>query len=156
MVFSCLCSCHSSKKSLFHLYQQNKPSQSKLKFRQAINHCKRVLEAAKLGYGNKTKEYITFQKLRSWDFWQISNNVLCKRKSAIPSLFNGPEVLSSAYLIKQNCLLKTFLRTLILMAQVSLYVFPSRTTLKLHISLTPKIVKKVITNLDFSNQGIWS
>ena len=55
------------------------------------------------------------------------------------------------HLIKQNCLLKTFLRTLILMTQVSLYFFPSRTNLKLHnISLTPKMVKKVITNLDSS------
>ena len=38
------------------------------------------------------------------------------------------------HLIKQNCLLKTFLRTLILMIQV-----------------TPKMVKKVIMNLDLSN-----
>ena len=51
-------------------------------------------------------------------------------------------------LIKQNCLLKTFLRTLIL---VSLHVFPSRTNLKLHdISITPKMVKKVTVNLDSS------
>ena len=107
----------------FHLYQQNKPSQSKLKFRQASNHCKRVLEAAKLACANKTKEYITSEKLGSWDFWQISNKVLSKGKSAMPSLFNAPEVLSSTYLIKQNCLLKTFLRTPILMTQVSLYMF---------------------------------
>ena len=33
---------------LFHLYQQNKSSESEVKFRQASNHCKRVLEAAKL------------------------------------------------------------------------------------------------------------
>ena len=46
----------------------------------------------------------------------------------------------------------TFLRTLILMTQViSLPVFPSRTSLKLHnISVTPKMVKKVIMNLDLS------
>ena len=29
------------------------------------------------------------------DFWRIANSVLNKGKSAIPSLFNGPEVLSS-------------------------------------------------------------
>ena len=34
----------------FHLYQQNKSSESKVKFRQASNHCKRFLEAAKLAY----------------------------------------------------------------------------------------------------------
>ena len=33
---------------------------------------------------------------------------------------------------------------------ISLPVFPSRTNLKLHISVTPKIVKKVIMNLDLS------
>ena len=29
-------------------------------------------------------------------FWQIANSVLNKSKSAIPPLFNGPEILSSA------------------------------------------------------------
>ena len=33
---------------------------------------------------------------------------------------------------------------------MSLPVFSSRTNLKLHISVTPMMVKKVITNLDFS------
>ena len=32
----------------FRLYQKDKSSDSKVKFRQASNHCKRVLEAAKL------------------------------------------------------------------------------------------------------------
>ena len=45
----------------FCLYQQNKSSESKLKFRQVGNRCKRVLEAARLVYANKTKESITSQ-----------------------------------------------------------------------------------------------
>ena len=50
------------------------------------------------------------------------------------------------HLIKQNYLLKTFLRTLILMT-----LYNSRTNLKLHnISITPKMVKKVVTNLESS------
>ena len=53
----------------FCSYQQNKSSESKVMFRQASNHCKRVLEAAKLTYATKTKESITSQKLGSWDFW---------------------------------------------------------------------------------------
>ena len=54
----------------------------------------------------------------------------------------------SKYIYKQNCLLKTFLKTLVLMTQVSLYLF---SLLKLHnISVTPKMVKKVIMNLDSS------
>ena len=53
------------------------------------------------------------------------------------------------HLLKQNYLLKTFLRTLILITQViSLPVFPSRTNLKLHhISVIPTMVKKIIVNL---------
>ena len=53
----------------FRLYQREKSSDSKVKFRQASNHCKRVLEAAKLAYANKTKQSITSQKLGSRDFW---------------------------------------------------------------------------------------
>ena len=80
----------------FHLYQKDKSSESKVKFRQVSNCCKRVLEAGKLAYANKTKESITSQKLGSRDFWRIANSVLNKGKSAIPPLFNGLEVLSSA------------------------------------------------------------
>ena len=36
-------------------------------------------------------------------------------------------------------------------AGISLPVFPSKTNLKLHISVTPQMVKKVITELDSSN-----
>ena len=42
----------------FRLYQQNKSSEPKVKFRQASNRCKRVLEAAKLAYATETKESI--------------------------------------------------------------------------------------------------
>ena len=70
----------------FHLYQQNKSSESKAKFRQASNRCKRVLEAAKLPYASKTKKSITSQKLGSWDLWRIANSVLNKGKSAISPL----------------------------------------------------------------------
>ena len=75
----------------FRLYQKDKSSASKVKFRQASNRCKRVLEAAKLSYANKTKESIASQKLGS-----RANSVLNKGKSAIPPLFSGPGVLSSA------------------------------------------------------------
>ena len=44
---------------IFCLYQQNKSSESKVKFRRASNCRKRVLEAAKLAYATKTKESIT-------------------------------------------------------------------------------------------------
>ena len=87
----------------------------------------------------------------TFDFWRITNSVLNKGKSAIPPLFNGPEVLSSASdkakLFAENFSLNSNLDDL----GVSLPVFPSRTNLKLHnISITPKMVRKVIMNLDLS------
>ena len=68
-----------------------------MKFQQASNHCKKVLKAAKLAYANKIKKSITSQKLRSGNFWRIADSVLNDGTSAIPPLFNGPEVLSSAF-----------------------------------------------------------
>ena len=53
----------------FCLYQQNKSSAFKRKFRQASSCCKRFLEADKLAYANKTKESILSQKSDSRDFW---------------------------------------------------------------------------------------
>ena len=53
----------------FCLYQKDKSSDSKVKFRQASNGCKRVFEAARLAYANETKESITPQKPGSRDFW---------------------------------------------------------------------------------------
>ena len=43
----------------FRLYQKDRSSAYKAKFRQASNHCKRVLQAVKLAYANKTKESTT-------------------------------------------------------------------------------------------------
>ena len=138
------------RKHFFRLYQREKSSDSKVKFRQASNHCKRVLEAAKPAYANKTKESITSQKLGSHDFWRIAHSVLNKGKSAIPPLFNGLEVLSStsdkAKLFPENFSLNSNLDD----SSVSLLGFPSRTNLKLHIFITPKMVRKVIMNLYLS------
>ena len=138
----------------FHLYQQNKSSESKVKFRQASNLCKRVLEAVKHSYANKTKESIIFQKLGSRDFWKTANSVLNKGKSTIPPLFNGPEVLSSAS-DKAKLFAENFSKNSNLDdSGISLPVFPSRTNLKLHkIFVTPKMVKKIIKNF---SKGFWS
>ena len=135
----------------FRLYQREKSSDSKVKFRQASNHYKRVLEATKFAYANKTKESITSQKLGSQDFWQIAHSVLNKDKSAIPPLFNSPEVLSSAS-DKAKLFAEDFSKNFNLDdSGIFLLVFPSRTNLKGHnISITPKMVRKVIVNLDLS------
>ena len=104
------------------------------------NHCKRVLEAAKLAHANNT-----YQKLGSWDFWQIANNVLNKRKSTIPPLFNTQEVLTSSS-DKAKLVAKNFSKNSNLDdSGIFLLVFPSRTYLKLHnIFAAPK------TSLDSS------
>ena len=125
------------------MYHKDKSSASKVNFRQASNCCKRVLEAAKLAYANKTKESIISQKLGSCDFWRIANSVLNKGKSAIPPLFNGPEVLSSAS-DKAKLFAENFSKNSNFDdSGISLPVFPSRTNLKLHnISVTPKWLKR--------------
>ena len=79
----------------------------------------------------------------------IANNVINKGKYAIPPLFNGLEVLSSASdkvkLFAKNLSKNYNLEDL----DISLLVFTSRTNLKLlNISATLKLVKKVTSNLD--------
>ena len=106
----------------FRLYQQNKSSESKVMLRQASNRCKRVLQTAKLAYTNKTKESITSQKLGSRDFWRLPIVFLTKI-NLLYLLYSMARRCFLLHLIKQNCLLKTFLRTLILMTQGSLYLF---------------------------------
>ena len=85
------------------------------------------------------------------DFWRIANSVLSKGKSAIPPLFNKPDVLSSASdkakLFAENYSLNSNLDD----SGIFLRFFPSRTNLKLHnISVTLKMAKKVVMNLDLS------
>ena len=112
-----------------YLYQKDKSSDSKVRFRQASNHCKRVLEAAVI--------------------------VLNKGESAIPPIFNSPEVLSSAS-DKAKLFAKNFSKNSNRDdSGISLPVFRSRTNLKLHnIYLTPKMVKKVFNESRFV-KGIW-
>ena len=91
------------------------------------------------------------KKLGSQDLRQIINSVLNKGKSAMPPLFNGPEVLYSAS-DKSKFFAKIFSKNSNLDdLSISLPVFPCRTNLELHsISVTPNMVKKVVTNLDSS------
>ena len=65
---------------VFLLHQQNKSSESKVKFRQTSNCSKRVLEAVKLAYANKTKEFIPSQKLGFGGFGRIANSAFSRGK----------------------------------------------------------------------------
>ena len=87
----------------FCLYQQNKSSKSKIKFRQA----------------SKTKESITSQKLGSRNL----PIVFSTKVNLLYCLNSMDQRCCLLHLIKQNCFLITFLRTLILKTQVSLYLF---------------------------------
>ena len=83
-------------------------------------------------------------------FWRYAISVLSKGKSAIPPLFNDSEVFSpsdKAKLFPKNFSENSNLED----SGIHLPDFPSRTNLKLHnISVTHKMVKKVIIDLDSS------
>ena len=103
-------------------------------------------------YANEIKQSITSQKIGSRNFWRIAYGVFNKDKSSIPPIFNGLEVLSSApdkvKLFAESISKNSNLHD----SGISLLLFSSRTNLKLHnISVTSKMVKKVIMNLDLSN-----
>ena len=110
------------------MYQKDKSSDSKVKFRQASNRCKRVLEAAKLAYGNKTKESITFQKLGSRDFSGIANSVFNKVNLLYP-LYSTAQRCCLLHLIKKLFAENFFSNSNLDDSGMSLLVFPSRTNL---------------------------
>ena len=75
------------------------------------------------------------------------NTSLTKGTSAISPLFNSPEVLASAS-DKAKLFAKNFANNSYLDDSGISPVFPSRVNLKLHnIFITPKVIKKAITNL---------
>ena len=55
----------------FRLYQKDKSSESKVKFRQASNCCKRVLEATKLAYANKNESPSLHRNLALGSFGKL-------------------------------------------------------------------------------------
>ena len=83
---------------------------------------------------------------------EFANSVFNKGKSVVPPLFNGPEVFffsasDNAKLFAENFSMNSNLDD----SDISLPVFPSRTNLKLrNISVTCKMVRKVVMNLDLS------
>ena len=122
----------------FCLYQQNKSSKSKVKFRHAINHCKRFPSHPKnLALRTFGELLIVFSTkvnllylLYSTD-WRCCQCVSDKVKRFAENFSNNSNLNDTG---------------------ISLPIFLSRTNLTLHnISVTPKIVKKVITNLDLSS-----
>ena len=64
-------------------------------YRYTIHCCKKVLEATKLAYANKSKQFNHSKKYNTHDIWWIAGGMLNKGKSIIFPLSNGLEVLSS-------------------------------------------------------------
>ena len=126
MVFSCLCCCHSSW-LIFFLYQQNK-----VKFRQASNCCRRVLEAAKISYANNKRVHHFPETWLSRTFSELLIVFSIKVNYLLYLPYSTAQRSCLLYLIKKNCLIKTFLRTVILMTWVSLDLFSLLELLKLH------------------------
>ena len=106
----------------FRLYQQNKSSESKVKFRQASNRCKRVLEAANLHMLLKQKSPSFPRSLALGTFGELLI-VFSTKLNLLYLLYSTDQRYCLLHLIKQNYLLKTFPRTQILMILVSLYLF---------------------------------
>ena len=100
-------------------------------------------------FSGSSLPHLTISLPRNLAWEQIASSIqIAKGKPAIPPLFNRAEVLSPASdktkLFAENFSIKSNLDD----SSISLPVFPSRTNLKLHIFIIPKMVKKVITNLD--------
>ena len=96
------------------------------------------------------QESITSQKLDSRDFGELLI-VFSTKVNLLYLLYSTDLRCCLLHLIKQNYLLKTSKDSNLDDSGISFPVFLSRTNLKLHnISITPKMVKKVITNLDSS------
>ena len=96
------------------------------------------------------KESIASQKLGSQDFWRIADSVF-RKGNLLYLLYSTPRRCCLLNL-KNQLLVENFSKNSNLDdSGISLTVFPSRTNLKLHnISVTPKMVKKVIMNHDLS------
>ena len=107
---------------LFHSYQQNKSSESNVKFIEANYCCKKVLEAAKLAYANKTRVHHFPQTWLSRIL--LMPIVLSLKVNLLYLLYLTTQKNCILHLIKQHYLLETFLKTLILMTQYLITCFP--------------------------------
>ena len=105
----------------FCLHQQNKNSGSKVKFRQAIIVAKGFLKLPNLHMLLKQKNPSLPRNLVLGTFGELLI-VFSTKVNLLYLLYSTARRCCLLLLIKQNCLLKTLLRTLILMAQVYLYL----------------------------------
>ena len=104
----CVCDMIRICNHFFHLYQQNKSSEPKVKFRQIANCCKRVLETAKLTYATKQKNPSLPRNLVLGTFGELLI-VFSIKVNLLSLLYSMAQRCCHLLLIKQSCLLKAFL-----------------------------------------------
>ena len=106
----------------FCLYQQNKSSESKVKFRQASTYAKGFLKLPNLHMLLKQKSPSLPRNLALGTFGELLI-VFSTKVNLLYLLYSLDRRSCLLHLIKQNYLLKTFPRPQILMTLVSLYLF---------------------------------
>ena len=80
----------------FHVFRQNRSSENEAAFKAARNCCRAVLKGARSSYAQSIQTRIGNERLGSREFWRITNNIFNRGKATIPSLINGPEVISTS------------------------------------------------------------
>ena len=135
----------------FNLYHQNRCTETHRDFRIARNRCKMVLRNAKAGYAASIQSRIEDERLGSRKVWRITNKVLNRGKASVPTVINGPEVLSSA-LDKAKLFATNFAKNSTLDDQgYDLPSFPARTNNILSdIFISARDVAKLIKNLEIN------
>ena len=81
----------------FHLYHQNRSDDdARAAFNAARNRCRRILRNAEDSHAQTVRTEISNERPGTRGFWKISRKVLNCGKPSIPTLVNGPEVISSS------------------------------------------------------------
>ena len=108
----------------FRLYQLDTSSDSKVKLRQASNRCQGFLKLPNLHMLIKQISPLLPRNLALMIYGKLLM-VFSAKVNLLDLFYSTAQRCCLLHLMKQNCLLKTFQRTLILMTQVSLYLFSS-------------------------------
>ena len=130
-------------------YHRNPSVANRTSFRTASNRCKYILNQAKTNYADLIQSRIETESLGTREFWRITNKVMNRGKPSIPTIVNGPEILSSSS-DKAILFAQMFSSNSTLDDQGHpLPEFPLRTNINLtNFKITPSDVAKSIRRLD--------
>ena len=94
----------------FHLYQHNKFSESEVKFRESSN-CYKTVETAKLAYAKELKKSQSLSRNLALGTFGELLIVFWKKVNLLYLLHSTAWRCCLLHLIRQNCLLKSFVKT---------------------------------------------